>query len=1028
MKSLRFRIFFASLAFVFSPVAFIPAQENLSDRLKGLVYEVEDWSEPKDAWKADSDSANRWNLWSKEENILRKRSKGKTLKTPTVNKDRQSPEEGAPPLHTRITGIPKGYYKVLMNHTNRRLGLSFDGGKTWEPSRRGGEEFLGFYRIDDGVFELWVDDRYATPDNPGPAYYDYIRFEETEPIDCFSTEPIPFTLPDGSTQISWISSSVVLAAAVECCDENGEIFRFNEEEDNMRNHRVFLNGLTPGKKYVARIGVPMNRAGKSTEKTIAFIAGARPESPPTMKRRIKLTVAEPTKSARAKDYVTSGVPFAKGTLAGPLDVELQNEAGQAVQAQFDVMARWDDGSVQWLLCDFATATDPEKPAVYHLVTGPGIRSENPVRPNRVGRERVEKILERFNSEIVLADGTKLTWQPGPIEFETEGAVRTSVRCEGDYVKPDGAPFFRWRVHLSFFENDFLRIRWALCNNNETEDHSPLRSARVFLRLPKRPQSETIRPSGERTGTKSVVILQDRVDRAVIDLDGRKETVERSDGFLRIGDRGYWIRDFWQTWPKGLAYEDHLLRFDILPELPKENDPPENRTALEETFMHYYWLKDGCYLFKRGMEVQSEIVMTLDDQTPQKTETRAAWLARPLFAVAEPSTYCESGVFPPINPRREGVFDEYENAFDTSFANLEKGRTQRNEYGWMNFGDWFGERRWNWGNNEYDLTYVCAVHFARSGNLDFLARAVEMARHYTTVDVNFSPRYPRTKELVYAHGTGHVGGFVRKDDPRLQKEKNFHASLQGGADGSGGHCHQPGNFYLACLTGEKRFFEVAETVCANQAKYYTPNFDFTIERSAGWALTNAVMAYHFTQNPFYLNAADIYFERIVEKQNPKTGCFDLPQDQGECDCPDKKEHRGGKAFATGVLLHGLARYHEKTRKPDVKQCIVRCADWLIDISWNEKARGFRYKTGCPKYADSGWYSVIVTEGIATAGDLTGDPRYLDFLVRTFGREVGRSTNSAPGCGKEISQRHRQIPHTLYYLEKHGRRSFETTDKK
>ena len=1011
------------LILFFSMLSSAKAQDNFGDRLKGLVYEVEEWSEPKDAWLLDRHTENKWTLWTQEENILQKRSKGKTLKTPVVKKDRETPEEGAPPLHTRITGIPKGWYKVYMNNTNRRLALSFDGGETWESSRMQGEEFLGVCQIDDGVFELWVDDRYATPENIGPAYYDYIRFEETEPINPFASEPVLFTIPNVGIQISWISSSPLPASAVQCTDESGKTVEFKEEDDGMRNHRIVLTGLTHGKKYTARIRVPLSRNGKGTEKTLTFVAGEWvPSSTTTVAKKIKLTITEPTKCGRKKGYVTSGIPFAKGTLVSLDDVVLQNEKGEEVRAEYDVMATWGDGSVQWLLLDFATETTPESPTVYYLVAGPGVRPGKAPLQWAPDKERVEKILKRFNSEIVLGDGTKLTWNPAPFEYETYGNLRTSVRCDGDYVKPDGTPFFRWRAHLSFFGNDLLRVRWTLGNNNETENHSLIRSASFSLDLPKQ-EAGTIRLNNSKTGAKTLSILQDRVDHAVINLDGKEETVKQMDGFVRIGKNGYWMRDFWQTWPKGLTYQNDRLRFDILPKLPTNDYPPKNWTTLFETFVHWYWFKDGCYQFKRGMEVQTEAWIVLDEKTAENPEACAAWLAHPLFAVAEPSAYCESGVFPPIRPRREGTFDTFEKTFDASFANLEKGRQERAEYGWMNFGDWFGERRWNWGNNEYDLSYVCAVNFVRTGNLDFLNRGIEMARHYTTVDVNFYPRSPKTRELVYAHSTGHVGGFVKKDDPRLETEKNFIANLVGSADGSGGHCHQPGNFYLACLTGDKRFFEVAEMACMNQAKYYTPAFNFSIERAAGWALTNAMAAYHFTRNPFYLQAADIYVETILSKQNPETGCFDLPQDQSECDCPDKKEHRGGKAFATGVLMHGLARYYEATQKPEAKQSIVRCADWLLDYSWNESAKGFRYKTGCPKYADSGWYAVIVTEGIAYAGELTGNSRYRDFLVRTLGVELGQTTDSSPSSGKNFSQRFRHIPHTLFYLEKHGHRTLE-----
>jgi len=842
--------------------------------------------------------------------------------------------------------------------------------------------------------------------------------EKEKWINAFVTDPVAFTLSDGSTQLSWISSAPLPAGTVQCTGENGQTREFKEADDAMRNHRIVLTDLVPGKRYTARINSPLNEAGVVSKKTISFVAGTRPTPPPTVSQRIKLTVAEPTKYGRTKGYVTSGVPFAPGKLADVSDVVLQNENGEPVAAQFDVMATWGDGSVQWLLCDFVTATKPDAPAVYYLQTAPNGRKEAGKR--QVDMQQIERMMSRFSSEIILGDDTKLTWKPGgAIEYETEGSVRTSVWNVGDYVKPDGTPFFRWRAHLSFFGNDLLRIRWALCNNNETADHTLIRSASLSLDMPE--QGTEIRLGSGKTGKKNLSVLQDQVNHAVVSLDGRKETVKQADGFVRIGKQGYWMRDFWQTWPKGLSYQDGRLQFDILPVLPTSNYPPKNSTSLEGTFMHWYWFKDGCYQFKNGMEVQTEMWLVLDERTTEKPEACAAWLANPLFAVAEPSVYCESGVFPPINPKREGVFDTYENAFDLSFVELEKGREKRAEYGWMNFGDWFGERRWNWGNSEYDLSYVCAVHFARTGNLDFLKRAEEMSRHYTTVDVNFHPRNPRARELVYAHSTGHVGGFVKKEDPRLEHEHDLVANLGGSPDGSGGHCHQPGNFYMACLTGNKRFFDVANMICMNQAKYYTPNFDFSIERSAGWALANAMAAYHFTRNPFFLQSADIYVEKILSKQNDETGCFDLPQDQTECDCPDKKDHRGGKAFAVGVLLHGLSRYYEQTGRPEVRQAIVRCADWLLDYSWNEAAQGFRYKTGCPKYADGGWYSVIVTEGIAYAGELTGNPRYIDFLVRTFGKEMGTVTGSSPASGKEFTQRFRQIPHLLYYLEKHGHQS-------
>ncbi|MDD4540413.1 MAG: hypothetical protein PHT80_15500, partial [Lentisphaeria bacterium] len=705
------------------------------------------------------------------------------------------------------------------------------------------------------------------------------------------------------------------------------------------------------------------------------------------------------------------------------DVRLRNPQGQIIPAQFAVLSRWHDGSVKWLLCDFLADTDPAQAQVYTLVTGTKLPSA-PAMPAVAERLKAGALamLENSRSEIVLADGTRL--QKGPVDelrVVDAGPIRHGLAAAGDYVDQDGNKRFRWRAQINSFgsELQMTSLRWGISNNDRRQTHALVKSATW--------SNGGIAPKGPMTlsdGSKipdDFRVLQDLEKHVTITPlagDGPVATRERLDGLFASGGNSLiWMRDFWQTWPKGFSVNKGEMLVEFLPELPSTGYPPSTDNPQDDLFIHYYWYKDGCYQFKVGMEVANDVWILGDSKAPLDPARWAAWLDKPLFAVADTAYYCTSGAFGAINPVREGEFPEYETAFANSFKQLEEGRVKRGEYGWMNFGDWFGERRWNWGNNEYDLPYVAAVHFARSGNLDYLRRGLEMARHYTTVDTVQHPT-PGQRELVYAHSTGHVGGFIPADNPLRQAIGKTQANFRGGQDGSGGHAHHPGNFFMACLTGDRRFFEVAEKACWNQATRYTPSFNFSIERSAGWALMNAVYAYNFTGNPYYLNAAKLYFEVIKSKQDHETGCFDLPQDQSECDCPDKKEHRGGKAFATGVLLHSLARLYEVDRDPAVKDVIVNCADWLLDYSWNEKARGFRYKTGCPKYANGGWYSIIVTEGIAYAGELTGNPRYIEFLARTVGPQLRKSTGSGYSAGKNFTQFHRHLPHLLYYLRKHG----------
>ncbi|MDZ7618693.1 MAG: hypothetical protein U1E05_16945, partial [Patescibacteria group bacterium] len=77
-----------------------------------LRFEAEDYSTPTDAWLKDKDSPDRWTLWSTDQDADKKWSGGVVLRSPAVKADRATPEEGAPPLHTVLTGIPKGVYDV----------------------------------------------------------------------------------------------------------------------------------------------------------------------------------------------------------------------------------------------------------------------------------------------------------------------------------------------------------------------------------------------------------------------------------------------------------------------------------------------------------------------------------------------------------------------------------------------------------------------------------------------------------------------------------------------------------------------------------------------------------------------------------------------------------------------------------------------------------------------------------------------------------------------------------------------------
>ena len=94
---------------------------------EGIVYESEAISGPKSAWRLNRGSPDHWTLWTTEQNIDRKRSGHAVLVSPAVQKDRATPEDGAPPLHSMVNDLPPGTYRVYVSPPGRPLAYSLDG-------------------------------------------------------------------------------------------------------------------------------------------------------------------------------------------------------------------------------------------------------------------------------------------------------------------------------------------------------------------------------------------------------------------------------------------------------------------------------------------------------------------------------------------------------------------------------------------------------------------------------------------------------------------------------------------------------------------------------------------------------------------------------------------------------------------------------------------------------------------------------------------------------------------------------------
>ncbi|MBN2307720.1 MAG: hypothetical protein JXR94_02045, partial [Candidatus Hydrogenedentes bacterium] len=479
-----------------------------------------------------------------------------------------------------------------------------------------------------------------------------------------------------------------------------------------------------------------------------------------------------------------------------------------------------------------------------------------------------------------------------------------------------------------------------------------------------------------------------------------------------------IRDFWQTYPSGCAIKPDGIHVRLLPRL--EPDTYAGDTDAPWFYKLYAWFRDGNYLFRAGQLTQHDVYVYYDvPGSAQDAQQAAAWLANPLLPQAPPAYLCGTGVLGrALAPRTPGLWDHYERYVDEGFLASQQDREQRRTYGWMHYGDWYGERYCNFGNNEYGMDWALAVQWMRTGDRRLFDRGLEMARHCSTVDTRYGAFTEPARCIVWEHCFNHCGTALTLDELQIppddqdgQKYLAQFGRMRTGAMDPQGHVFQEGNWIYAALTGDPWLRDAAERVCAGQADKLTPAFDFGIERSGGWPLINATAAYRFSGNPYYLNAARIMVERCLRREDPVSGGWPHTPPTGET---GGQRVVGGKAFAVGILSHGLLRYieQEPEDRPEVRAMLVRAADWLRNESWNP-GKGFRYITNAPNHRDAGHRGIsclLNAEIIAYAYEETGDRKYIEFWNEIM---AGAFDRPPSGMGKAFTQSIRQ---TVFGLDR------------
>ena len=744
-----------------------------------------------------------------------------------------------------------------------------------------------------------------------------------------------------------------------------------------QNHRVSVPGVTAWPQYVRVTGD--SRDGSAVRSSTVLAPSA--SSPVGRASRATIPLA-----IHAGDWrtgmlpITAGVPFPQGALAKPENVRILLD-GREIPCQVKVVTRWHaDHTIKWLRIDFL---GPQGTTAATLEYG-----------NAVGRQANdadvdwEQAIARpgtWSPQLVDRDGRTLTGRIQERVLEEAGSVKAVLRVRGHYIAADGAALcaFTLRYHCwrSF---DGVRLDYTFENDNTARELTSIRSLELV-------RAEALQPDAlvnVGAGREAAVLRENERVLQREDFEWLKEPSggagRRLEGLVSMRSQTILlVRDFWRQWPTSIERRDGRLVVGLCPRLPTGF-----YAGRKDEDKLYYHIRDGLHTFRQGLSKTWEIWIGVP-------ELDHAMLGEKPVASAPPAWIEECDVLRRMAVAARGQFPGYDQALAKGIGAYAQTRDSRREYGMMNFGDWYGERTWNWGNLEYDLGHGFLTQFARTGTPGFFRRAEEILRHQRDIDTRHYAKDPRRIGQQWTHCMGHTAGYY----PKAYKDMKVYASS--GWSDNRGHIWAQGMFEHYLLGGDTRSWETALLIADWAAGPQTTNFRFGNAREPGWMTRLVMSAYLATEDPYYLNAARIMLDKTHQMSlaSGGHGFYNHRLPRGHCNCPDEAKHSGGASFMLGVLMTGMNMVYDATGDQTVADDIVNIARFIVDTMWVPSSLAFRY-TSCPQTTPSAGRAWIMLEGMAFAARHSRDQALADISRSALAAAWGSLPSSGKGAGSVL----------------------------
>lgn len=588
--------------------------------------------------------------------------------------------------------------------------------------------------------------------------------------------------------------------------------------------------------------------------------------------------------------VSQGVPFARGVLADAGHVRIADRPAQA-----EVLTRWPDGSVRWLLLstiaaagetltlEYGSAVTPAAaggPTVAVEETADAVRVSTGTLSFQVPRTGEALLRDLSDGERTVAsvvgvvNGSFTTGGPREVVVEEAGPVRAAIRITGEHRDAAGAKLLDYVVRVFAYAGERnLRVEHSFVLR---DDIVQVDLDSVALRLETPVQSGRFGADG--AVTEVATAAGPAVLSAALASEGSSACdhpwrVEQAgavvargteaDGRMAVSGPGEMvvaIRDFARNAPKTLAVAPDGIEIGLV---------------------------GGPLSFFKGMMKTHEFVLALGADAEQAAD---AFVARPLL-LAPTAYYCETRAMDHFPLPDDGGYPGYEGCIAVTIADWDKRQADADRTtafaGMLNCGD---ARQGEGGNNlETALAEGAIVQFLRTGRREYFDYADVSVRHFADIDIDHSDS---SGGLIYVHG------------PHARTE------IDPGAAGVNGHSWYNGTVLYGLFTGSRRILDTAPAVGEYYARWPFPPREYIhYWRRIAWKLMDEVDAFEVTGDARHLDAAldDV---RVTSLQR------------------DHLVTLWPYMYAVG--LKGLRMYFDATADPDARELYLQLMDGFMRL--------------------------------------------------------------------------------------------------